>query len=65
MLEHLPGALMSRDNLASMKRDSVCDCGFPPEFGFVPHALETVAPTYLGPDAARSRYDDYRLRGGR
>jgi len=65
VLEHLPGALMSRDNLASMERDSVCDCGFPPVFGFEPHALETVAPTYLGPDAARSRYDEYRLRGGR
>jgi len=65
VLEHLPGALMSRDNLASMERDSVCDCDFPPVFGFVPHALETVAPAYLGPDAARSRYDEYRLRGGR
>jgi uncharacterized protein YbjT (DUF2867 family) len=64
-LEMLPGTLMSRDNLASMERDSVCNCDFPPVFGFRPHALETVAPTYLGPDASRSHYDEYRLRGGR
>jgi NADH dehydrogenase len=64
-LELLPGALMSRDNLASMERDSVCGCAFPPVFALEPQALETVAPTYLGPDATRSQYDEYRLRGGR
>ena len=64
-LELLPGALMSRDNLASMERDSVCGCDFPQVFGFQPQTLETVAPTYLGPDATRSHYDEYRLRGGR
>jgi NADH dehydrogenase len=65
VLEHLPGTLMSRDNLASMQRDSVCDCAFPAEFGIVPQSLETIAPTYLGPEAAKGRYDRYRLRGGR
>ena len=65
VLERLPGTLMSRDNLASMQRDSVCDCAFPAEFGIVPQSLETIAPTYLGPDAARGHYDGYRLRGGR
>ena len=64
-LELLPGTLMSRDNLASMERDSVCGCDFPPVFGFQPQALETIAPTYLGPEATRSHYDEYRLRGGR
>jgi hypothetical protein len=48
-----------------MQRDSVCDCAFPAEFGIVPQSLETVAPTYLGPEVARSHYDRYRLRGGR
>ncbi len=65
VLERLPGTLMSRDNLASMQRDSVCGCDFPAVFGFRPAALETIAPTYLGPEAARSRYDDYRGLGGR
>ena len=65
VLERLPGGLMSRDNLASMDTDSVCDCPFPPIFGIVPQALETVASTYLSPEAAQSRYDVYRVRGGR
>ena len=64
-LEMLPGTLMSRDNLASMELDSVCGCDFPPVFGFLPHALDAIVPSYLGHDAARSPYDAYRLRGGR
>jgi uncharacterized protein YbjT (DUF2867 family) len=64
-LEMLPGTLMSRDNLASMERDSVCDCPFPAVFGVTPTALEAVAPTYLSPAAAKSRYDDYRAHSGR
>jgi uncharacterized protein YbjT (DUF2867 family) len=64
-LEHLPGKLMSRDNLASMTLDSVCNCGFPPVFGIAPTALEAIAPSYLAPDAARSHYDEYRAGSGR
>jgi uncharacterized protein YbjT (DUF2867 family) len=64
-LEMLPGALMSRDNLASMERDSVCDCDFPAVFGIVPTALSAIAPTYLSPDAERSRYDAIRVTSGR
>jgi NADH dehydrogenase len=65
VLELLPGTLMSRDNLASMAKDSVCGCEFPPVFGLQPQALETIAPTYLGIEAETSRYSDYRVRGGR
>lgn len=65
VLELLPGTLMSRDNLASMRKDSVCGCAFPSVFGIVPAALAAVAPTYLGPGAARSRYDAYRSQVGR
>jgi uncharacterized protein YbjT (DUF2867 family) len=64
-LELLPGKLMSRDNLASMERDSVCNCDFPAIFGIAPTALEAVAPAYLAPDAGRSPYDGFRQHSGR
>jgi uncharacterized protein YbjT (DUF2867 family) len=64
-LEHLPGKLMSRDNLASMQRDSICDCDFPAVFGISPTPLEAVAPAYLAPGSARSAYDGYRAQSGR
>lgn len=64
-LELVPGTPMSRDNLASMEVDSVCNCDFPAVFGIAPTALAAVAPTYLGPAAARSAYDAYRSQGGR
>lgn len=65
VLELLPGKLMSRDNLASMELDSVCDCDFPAVFGSNPTALEAVAPDYLTPGATRSRYSGLRAQGGR
>jgi len=65
VLEHLPGSLMSRDNLASMTKDSVCGCEFPAIFGIAPQPLETVVPSYLGSTALKSHYDMYRVRGGR
>jgi NADH dehydrogenase len=65
VLEWLPGKLMSRDNLASMQVDSVCGCDFPPVLGIVPTALEAVAPDYLGPAAARNRFDSVRPHSGR
>jgi uncharacterized protein YbjT (DUF2867 family) len=65
MLELLPVKLMTRDNLASMKVDNVCDGPFPAVFGITPKPLEAIAPEYLGRAAARSRYDEYRAHGGR
>ncbi len=65
VLEFLPGQLMSRDNLLSMQRDSVCDCPFPEVFGITPSALEAIAPAYLSPAAGKSHYDRYRASGGR
>ena len=65
MLELLPGTLMSRDNLASMRRTASAVARFPALFGIVPTALEAVAPTYLAPAAIRSRYDAYRSQVGR
>ena len=65
LLEHLPGRLMSRDNLASMQKDAVCNGAFPPAFNFAPAPLETIAPLYLSPAAMHSKYDRMRSRSGR
>jgi NADH dehydrogenase len=65
VLEHLPGKLMSRDNLASMRKDSIDDGVFPQVFGIVPTPLEAVAPSYLAPDAGRDPFDAYRAHSGR
>ena len=62
VLKHLPGRLMTRDNIASMQVDNVCDCPFPAAFGGRPVPLETIVPTYLGPAASRDRYAEYRTR---
>ena len=65
VLEMLPGPLMTRDNLASMRQDNVCDCPFPPVFGVSPASIEAIAPGYLAPASIRSPYDDFRAHGGR
>jgi len=63
LLEHLPGRLLTRDNLASMRTDSVASNPaepFPKVFGFGPTKLESVASAYLQP--VHSRYDGFRAR---
>jgi uncharacterized protein YbjT (DUF2867 family) len=65
VMEWLPGPLITRDNLASMQVDSVCDAAFPARFGVTPAALETIAPQYLAPRALHSRFDTFRAHGGR
>jgi NADH dehydrogenase len=63
MLEHLPGELMSRDNLDSMKVANVSGASFP--FAIQPQPLEAVAPTYLAPPGPLSRYPALRERARR
>ncbi|HZZ91572.1 MAG TPA: complex I NDUFA9 subunit family protein [Usitatibacter sp.] len=65
VLEHLPGKLMTRDNLASMSVDNTCDEPFPVLFGFKPTPLEAVAPLYLAGASTRERYQRYRHVAGR
>jgi uncharacterized protein YbjT (DUF2867 family) len=65
VMEWLPGSLLTRDNLASMQVDSVCDAPFPARFGVAPASLEAVAPEYLAPAALQTRFDLFRAHGGR
>ncbi|HZP88000.1 MAG TPA: complex I NDUFA9 subunit family protein [Burkholderiales bacterium] len=65
VLEHLPGKLMTRDNLHSMQVDNVCACPFPSLFGIVPTPIEAIVPTYIGGVRPRSRYRWFRFRARR
>jgi len=65
VMELLPGPLLTRDNLASMQHDSVCDGPFPREFDITPTPVEAIAPEYLAPIALRSRFDTFRSQSGR
>jgi len=65
VMEWLPGPLLTRDNLASMQHDNVCDADFPAVFGISPLALEAIAPEYLSPPSRHSRFDLFRAHGGR
>lgn len=65
VLEHLPGPLMTRDNLRSMSVDNVCACGWPDILGFAPGAMEDVVPVYLAGSVPRDPYARFRERGSR
>ena len=59
-MEFLPGKLMTRDNVDSMKADSVSTEPLP--FGVSATALEAVAPTWLAQRTPRGRYQQFRER---
>ncbi|MBT9497490.1 MAG: complex I NDUFA9 subunit family protein [Zoogloea sp.] len=61
VLECLPGPLMSRDNVRSMRADNVASGPAQP-WGRQPTSLETIAPAYLGSANKRGRFDSYQLR---
>lgn len=63
VLEHLPGKLMSRDNLDSMKVPNVTSAPFP--FGIRPQPVEAVLPSYLPPIDPFELYPSLRLRNRR
>jgi uncharacterized protein YbjT (DUF2867 family) len=65
VLEHLPGRLLTRDNLDSLRVSSVCDAPFPALFGIEPSPLAALAPSWLAPDSALSEFDRYRAEVGR
>ena len=61
LLECLPGPLMSRDNVRSMRADNVAT-GAPQPWGREPTSLETIAPGYLGSANKRARFAAWQLR---
>jgi uncharacterized protein YbjT (DUF2867 family) len=65
MLEHLPGTLMTRDNVYSMQVPNVCADGYRFPFGFAPQSMEAIAPSYLAPSGPRERYPQLRWRARR
>jgi len=65
MLEHLPGKLMTRDNVRSMQVANVCAEGCTLPFGIPAQSLEAIAPSYLAPSGPRERYPKLRWRAGR
>ena len=65
VLEHLPGHMLTRDNLKSLSVDNVCAGSPAPVFGFAPSPLEAIAPGYLAGRNTRARYNLFRYRAGR
>jgi NADH dehydrogenase len=61
-MEHLPGKVLTRDNLLSMRVDSVCNCPFPTVFGGPPRAIEDTVPGYLSPTGETDPFSGYRRR---
>ena len=62
VFEHLPGPIMTRDNLASMQVPNVARGGWPEVFVPGPRALDAVLPTLFG---SRDPMDLYRRRAAR
>jgi len=65
ILERLPGTLMTRDNIYSMRVDNVCGSALPERFGLSPTPLEAVVPEYLAGATPRTRYRWFRFRARR
>ena len=65
LLEIVPGKPMSRDNLASLRQDSVCKGEFPAVFALTPASVEAVVPVYLACGTTRKKYFGYRERASR
>jgi len=64
-MEFLPVKLMSRDNVRSMRVDSVTAQGLAPELGVSLMPLEAVVPEYLTNATPRGAYDAFRSAAGR
>lgn len=59
-MEFMPFQILSRDNLDSLKVDSVSSNAFAPELGVTPVSMEAVLPGYLSGRSPRERYMQLR-----
>jgi uncharacterized protein YbjT (DUF2867 family) len=59
----LPGKLITRDNVLSMRVPSTSDVPFPAIFGAA-HNMESMVKSYLAGTAGRARYPAFRAGGG-
>jgi NADH dehydrogenase len=65
ILEHLPGKLMCRDNVASMRVDNILTGPMATGLQLTPTALEDAAPLYLAPRNEQRQFDLFRSKAGR
>jgi uncharacterized protein YbjT (DUF2867 family) len=61
LMELAPNPIMSRDNVRSLRIDSIAS-GAPLPFGLTPTSVEAIAPSYIGNESQRARYYSYRRR---
>jgi NADH dehydrogenase len=64
IFEHLPGKLITRDNVRSMSIPNTANVPFPSIFGHA-HSLNNIAPAYLSAGQGRARYGTLRSGAGR
>jgi uncharacterized protein YbjT (DUF2867 family) len=64
VFEFLPGKLITRDNVRSMREPNISDTRFP-AFAEHPAAMESVVINYMSIGAGRARYPLLRDRAGR
>lgn len=64
IFEHLPGKLITRDNVRSMSIPNTSNVPFPAIFGQA-HSLNNIAPAWLSPSQGRARYNALRSGAGR
>ena len=64
VFEHLPGKLITRDNVLSMSIPSVSATPFPAIFGRA-HSVAAIVPAYLTHVTGRARYNVLRQGAGR
>ncbi len=60
IMEWVPGKPLTRDNVASMKADSICQGEFPAVFAIEPSSIDAVVPTYLAKESQGEYFDKLR-----